>query len=337
MSDSATTPTFEATAPQMTDDVPETTVDVSPDMLEAAPTALESRSDVPEDSAATLTGVFRAFYEHYGPALCGEPLDGLVIEGGVPTQYFRNLVLEEPVPGQLRLKPLGEAWLAHAGESAASLLVGDPPGMVDLVGQLARDPAMAYPSRPLCDIRYLVIHHTGAPADLGAQAIAWEHVTQNGWPGIGYHFVIGVDGTVYRTQDLTVVSHHAAQFNPAAVGIALCGDWSQAEPPTEQLTAAAWLVADLCADLGLPLQALRGHREMVPTSCPGDYFITAWKPRLVAAAAGWSASAARARSEAAADRETAAVHDTAVDREAEAAGIAFDVATPAPDGGAPAP
>jgi hypothetical protein len=208
----------------------------------------------------------------------------LVDEGGVLTQYFRNLAIEELAPGVVRLKPLGEAWLAR--RAARELAVdGDAPPVVDLVGRLPHNPAQAYPTRPLSDIRYLVIHHTGAPVELGPHPIAREHIEQNGWPAIGYHFVIDADGRRYRTQDLTVVSFHAAQFNPAAVGIALTGDWSLAEPPLVQLVATATLLAELCADLGLPLAAIRGHREMVPTGCPGEPFLSRWKPRLIALAA----------------------------------------------------
>ncbi len=291
MSDDA--PVIEAPIPAVGDSAPEietpapAPIEIAPDIEapapasgDAAPAAVIAAPPAP----GTLTGAFRAFYDHYGPGLCGEPLDR-VDEGGVPTQYFRNLALEELEPGVVRLKPLGEAWLARQDVLVPAYADGDAPAHVDMVDRLPRDPAQAYPNRPLSDIRYLVIHHTGAPEDVNPHRIAREHVEQNGWPGIGYHYVIGTDGTRYRTQDLTAVSYHAAQFNPAAVGIALAGDWTQAVPPPAQLVAAAVLLAELCADLGLPFSAIRGHREMVPTGCPGELFLSAWKPRLVAIAA----------------------------------------------------
>jgi hypothetical protein len=229
-----------------------------------------------------LTGPFRAFYEHYGPTLCGDPVGGVVVEEGVRRQYFQCLALEEHAPGRVRLVHLGEAWLAR-DQSRLAPVPFAAPRMVDLTRQLKRDPMQHYTTRPLSDIRYLVIHHTSAGANVGPEAIAAEHVEVNGWPGVGYHYVVDLAGVIYRTQDLTVVSYHARQFNPVAVGIALVGDLSSNQPTAAQLTATADLLATLLFDLGLPTQSVRGHREMVPTDCPGESFLRVWKPRLLQA------------------------------------------------------
>lgn len=232
---------------------------------------------VPE-TGYRLRGPFLSFYEHYGPLLCGLPVSEERLEDGLRCQYFQCLALEEHQPGRVRLKRLGEAWLAIGAPLAAA--AAPAAVAVDLTGKLVRHPQSTYPTRPLADIRYLVIHHTGAGPDIGPAQIAEEHVSGNGWPGIGYHVVVAPDGAVYRTQDLTVVSHHARQFNPVAVGIALMGNLAQAEPPPAQLLATADVVAGLLADLGLPLDALRGHGEMVPTDCPGERFLGGWKLAL---------------------------------------------------------
>jgi hypothetical protein len=229
-----------------------------------------------------LRGPFLSFYEHYGPVLCGLPVSEERVEDGLPCQYFQCLALEEHLPGRVRLKRLGEAWLAIGAPLAAAAAPATL--AVDLTGKLLRHPQLNYPTRPLADIRYLVIHHTGTGPDFGPTQIAEEHVTGNGWPGIGYHFVVGPEGALYRTQDLSVVSHHARQFNPAAVGIALMGNLAQSEPPPAQLAATADVVAGLLADLGLPLDALRGHGEMVSTDCPGERFLGGWKLALERAA-----------------------------------------------------
>lgn len=238
---------------------------------------------VPE-TGFSVAGPFRAFYEHYGPTLCGFPISDVRLEDGRRCQYFQCLALEEHAPGRVRLKPLGEAWLAMAGASASATET-PAPVVVDLTARLPRHPRLHYPTRALAEIRYLVLHHTGAGAEAGPEAIAAEHVATNGWPGIGYHFVVDPAGVVYRTQDITVVSYHARQFNPAAVGIALMGDLANAGPPPAQLAAVADLAAGLLLDLGLPPDALRGHREMVPTTCPGEWFLAGWKLDLARAVA----------------------------------------------------
>jgi hypothetical protein len=247
---------------------------------ETHPAEAEREMLIPE-TGYRVSGPFLAFYEHYGPSLCGLPISAVVVEQSRRCQYFQCLALEEHQPGRVRLKPLGEAWLALTGPATALAdRAADPAAMVDLVDHLARHPELRYPVRALAEIRYLVIHHTGSAPDVGPEAIAAEHVGANGWPGIGYHFVVGADGTVYRTQDLTVASHHARQFNPVAVGIALAGDLAFGSPTPEQLAATAGLAARLLADLGLPPDAVRGHREMVPTPCPGEGFLNGWKRDL---------------------------------------------------------
>ncbi len=237
------------------------------------------------ETGCRVSGPFLAFFEHYGPTLCGYPISDALIEDGVRTQYFQCLALEEHQPGRVRVKPLGEAVLSLWQARQMAPQGVSEPSIVDLVDRLARDPSQHYGTRVLADIRFLVVHHTGAPAEVGPEAIAAEHVEAFGWPGVGYHFVIGPAGTIHRTQDLTTISHHVRQFNPVAVGIALMGDLSSALPSAVQLDATADLLARLLADLGLPPKAVRGHREMVPTPCPGEGFLRVWKPSLMEAVA----------------------------------------------------
>jgi hypothetical protein len=225
---------------------------------------------------------FRVFYAQFGETLCGRPVSEVVVENGRRCQYFEHLALEEGDDGRPRLKPLGRAWFEQRANQAAATEWAPPrPQVVDVRADLPRHATKTYPLRPLEDIRYLVVHHTGAPGDIAVRAIADEHVRVNDWPGIGYHFVIDPTGVIYQTQDLTTVSYHARQFNPAAAGIALMGDLTVALPTVEQMEALATLVARVLADLGLPASSVRGHREMVATPCPGDTFLSVWKPRLL--------------------------------------------------------
>lgn len=225
---------------------------------------------------------FLRFYAHYGETLCGPPVSDVLVENGRRCQYFEHLALEEADGDAVRLKPLGRTWLeARRASEPPSPALRPEPRILDMIAALPRHPRRTYPERPLESIRYLVLHHTGASRDVDAGAIAEEHVVVNDWPGIGYHFVIDPSGAICQTQDLCTASYHARQFNPAAVGIALIGDLSAALPSAEQLSAAVELCARLLLDLGLPISSVRGHREMVPTPCPGDTFLSVWKPRLL--------------------------------------------------------
>jgi hypothetical protein len=233
------------------------------------------------ESGHWVDGPFRIFVEQYGLALVGLPVSGERTEDGVRCQYFERLVLEEHEPGRVRPRALGEAWLAWRANGAEQLVTApEERRIVDHVGRLPFSKTRAYDTRPLDRIRYLVVHHTGSNVALAPEAIAREHVEANGWPGIGYHYLVDPDGTPHRLQDLTTVSFHARQFNPVAVGIALTGNFQSEVPPTPQIEALARLVAELRTDLGLPAASVRGHREIVATSCPGDTWLGLWKPRL---------------------------------------------------------
>lgn len=255
---------------------------ITPMVTSPTPASFEPSRTFSE-TGRTVSGPFLAFFDHYGLMLCGQPLTDVIMEDGVRRQYFQHLALEEHVPGRVRLLPLGERWLAElrTRQAATAHAATGPVQITDLTADLPRHPARSYPQRPLADIRYLVLHHTGAAPFVGPREIATEHVEANGWPGIGYHFVVDPSGTVYRTQDLTTVSYHARQFNPVSVGVALMGDFAQSLPTADQLDHTAGLLAKLLADLGLAPEAVRGHGEVVPTACPGEQFLGVWKPRLM--------------------------------------------------------
>lgn len=217
---------------------------------------------------------------HHGEALIGPALGPVVAEGQRVVRYHRNVVLEWTADGGVRPRPLGALAFGEPIGPAASKPAR--PTIVDLTAALPSHPTERYPRRPLAQLRTLVLHHSGADPRIDAQAIAREHVSVNGWPGIGYHYCIDPDGLIVQGQDLTVSSFHVAQFNPVAVGVALLGDLRAQPPPAPQLAACAALLAWLCADLGLPSQAVRGHGELVATDCPGGTFAATWRAELLA-------------------------------------------------------
>ena len=156
------------------------------------------------------------------------------------------------------------------------------PAVQDLVDALPKHGTKQYNTRPLSDVKNLVIHHSAAPATVGPRRIAEYHVNKQDWPGIGYHFLVGADGTLYQGNTLETVSFHAAQANPYSVGICFLGDFTTTVPPTVQLQAGAHLVAWLMQQLGIPLDNVQGHREFVHTACPGEQWLKGqmWKQML---------------------------------------------------------
>lgn len=131
--------------------------------------------------------------------------------------------------------------------------------MIDVRNELPRHPSRRYARRKIEEIDIIAIHHSltkeGSP-----EAFARYHVQNNGWPGIGYAYVIGKDGTIYITNDLESVSYHAGQSNRRAVGVCLIGDFRVEKPTSAQYQAAIQLVRYL---LYLrPGAQVKGHSEL---------------------------------------------------------------------------
>jgi hypothetical protein len=129
----------------------------------------------------------------------------------------------------------------------------------DLRGKLPVHASKHYNSRKLADIRSIAIHHSLTTSG-SAEAFARYHVTTNGWPGIGYTYVIGRDGTIYQCWNHTVVSYHVGNSNKHALGICMVGDFRTQQPTAEQYAAVLDLVRWLQGQLPNALNVL-GHSE----------------------------------------------------------------------------
>ena len=118
----------------------------------------------------------------------------------------------------------------------------------------------------------LVIHHTGADVDASAAQIHEWHL-QNGWAGIGYHFVVRKDGTIERGRPIWAIGSHAYGENSHTIGIHFSGDFCDVEPTLQQIENGALMIANLCADYEIPIDRAHivGHQEVNDdTACPGD-------------------------------------------------------------------
>ena len=161
---------------------------------------------------------------------------------------------------------------AEGSGSAHQVRVIEPP-IEDLIEALPKHETEEYETRPLEEIRYLVVHHSAVPAFVGPKTIAAYHVRRHEWPGIGYHFVVAEDGKLYQTNALETKSYHAAKANPYGVGICFLGNFTNRTPPPAQLQAGAHLIAWLMGELNLQTESIRGHKELMGTACPGKQWL----------------------------------------------------------------
>ena len=98
---------------------------------------------------------------------------------------------------------------------------------------------------------------------------AW-HV-KRGWSGIGYHYVVYLDGSVHNGRNVSKAGAHVAGHNADTIGIVYVGGCDAAMKPKDTLndlqkTAVVNLVEALRGQFG-PL-TLHGHNEYAAKACP---------------------------------------------------------------------
>jgi N-acetyl-anhydromuramyl-L-alanine amidase AmpD len=172
------------------------------------------------------------------------------------------------------------------------------PQIVDVVSSLPKHPTLgAYPNRSV-PISVIAIHHTDTSKKATVQQIAQYHVygvrrdakgtlIKAQWPGIGYHFVISPNGTIYQSQREQTQSYHVGgKANSYCLGISFIGRFmrlgldgkTQSEqdqiPTPEQLRSGGQLVAWLMQEFDIPLEKVMGHRNVVGgyTACPDEHW-----------------------------------------------------------------
>ena len=211
-------------------------------------------------------------------------------------------------PLQQRIREL-EATVSQQRHEIATLQAlvnlcasaGPPrPNVIDVVDSLPRHPTLPpYQDRTEA-IRKIVIHHTDTPKSVTVEQIARYHVYgtsayKDPWPGIGYHYVIAADGTIYWTQRHETRAYHVGAANNYCLGVSLIGRFlvkdydGTIQPPEDrlptpaQMEATARLVAWLMHTVNVSdIENVVGHKEVGVTTCPGDQWLRGarWKDEL---------------------------------------------------------
>lgn len=114
----------------------------------------------------------------------------------------------------------------------------------------------------------VILHHAAASKCTAQQIHSWH--LANGWVGIGYHFFVRKDGSVYRGRPETVVGAHAGNNNYDSIGICFEGNFDREQMNEVQRTAGAELVAYLKDKYGIT--KVQKHSDVNATGCPGAHF-----------------------------------------------------------------
>lgn len=94
---------------------------------------------------------------------------------------------------------------------------------------------------------------------------------QRGWKGIGYHYLITLDGTVEVGRKEEEIGAHTVNYNKNSIGICYVGGLDKNGKPkdtrtTQQKAAMYKLLTDLKKKY--PKATIHGHYEFAKKSCP---------------------------------------------------------------------
>lgn len=116
----------------------------------------------------------------------------------------------------------------------------------------------------------IILHHSGVSVLQSIEIIHNYHKNTNKWSGIGYHFYVRKDGSIYRGRPEEMIGAHAYGANSDSIGICAEGDFNNETMTDVQKNAIKELVAYLKAKYGI--DTVVGHRDTIATSCPGKNY-----------------------------------------------------------------
>ena len=135
---------------------------------------------------------------------------------------------------------------------------------------------------PMGKVGRITVHHTDDGPKLSKisdvkflQGIENHHRNNRKWACVGYHFIIGRDGTIYEGRPLKYQGAHARSNNANNIGISLIGDFNKAYPAKRQLASLAALLGNMRSRYKIPAKSVVSHRHLNKTECPGKY-LASW-------------------------------------------------------------
>lgn len=115
----------------------------------------------------------------------------------------------------------------------------------------------------------IILHCTASKegVNMTVETIHNGHL-KNGWSGIGYHYVIGLDGTIYEGRADDTIGAHAAPQNSDSIGIVYVGGLDMNKKPKdtrtdEQKESIIELIKYLLEKYPT-ITEIKGHRDISP-------------------------------------------------------------------------
>ncbi len=115
----------------------------------------------------------------------------------------------------------------------------------------------------------LILHHAAGNGPV--EQIHDYHKRVKGWSGIGYHFYVRKDGSVWQGRPIDTVGAHTLEYNGFSIGVCFEGNFENEIMSDAQKSAGAELVGFIREQYP-SITEVKGHGELKNTACPGENF-----------------------------------------------------------------
>lgn len=116
----------------------------------------------------------------------------------------------------------------------------------------------------------IIVHHRAGQGNI--QSLHADHLSRSWW-GVGYHYYIRKDGSIWKGRPEEYVGSHAGSktdYNYHSIGICFEGNFETEAMTKEQVASGRELIADIKARH--PITKVLKHKDIASTACPGKNF-----------------------------------------------------------------
>lgn len=185
-------------------------------------------------------------------------VDGMVLDGSGSSQLYDG---ETHITGDgRRVYSYLLLWFEDKGE--------DKPGKGDEMSIDIIDAGLkfgALTKRTVTD--RIILHHA---AGNGSVESVHNYHKGLGWSGIGYHYYVRKDGSIYRGRPEAMVGGHTSGYNYCSIGVCAEGNFETDVMSDAQREAIRALVLDIRTRYP-DTQTIR-HKDVAATACPGKNY-----------------------------------------------------------------
>ncbi len=106
------------------------------------------------------------------------------------------------------------------------------------------------------------------------QKVQRNHMQQQGYGDIGYHFLIDAQGRIFEGRALQYQGAHAGKRNSVNnnvknIGVCMIGNYEYGQPSASAMRSLEDLLVQLRSKYGIDRSSIKSHGELKATECPG--------------------------------------------------------------------